>query len=103
NGAKEVFELPLDSELLLNSIRDEVRRNIRVVTVGSTTKVEVGGWSTLRDREREIAGYVSEGLSSRDIAEILGISPRTVETHRAKAMLKMNAANTAELVRMVVT
>jgi two-component system, LuxR family, response regulator FixJ len=44
---------------------------------------------------------VAEGLSNKEIAHRLGISPRTVENYRAWVMERMGAANLAELVRMV--
>ena len=45
---------------------------------------------------------VAEGLSNKEIALKLGLSPRTVENYRAWVMEKMGARNLAELVRMVV-
>jgi two-component system response regulator FixJ len=44
---------------------------------------------------------VAEGLSSKQIALRLGISPRTVENYRAWVMERMNASNVADLVRKV--
>jgi DNA-binding NarL/FixJ family response regulator len=55
---------------------------------------------TLTQREQEILQLVAEGLATKTIAEHLIISPRTVETHRTNIMHKLNAANTAELVRL---
>jgi DNA-binding NarL/FixJ family response regulator len=55
---------------------------------------------TLTQREHEILQLVAEGLSTKIIAERLIISPRTVETHRTNIMHKLQAANTAELVRI---
>jgi len=46
---------------------------------------------------------VVRGASSKEAARALGISPRTVEFHRANALHKLGARNTAELVRMVVS
>lgn len=55
---------------------------------------------TLTERERIVLGQIVKGASSRAVARTLGISPRTVEFHRANAMQKLGARNTAELVRM---
>jgi DNA-binding NarL/FixJ family response regulator len=55
---------------------------------------------TLTQREQEILQLVAGGLSTKIIAERLVISPRTVETHRTNIMHKLQAANTAELVRI---
>ncbi len=56
----------------------------------------------LTPREREIAPLIGQGLTSRMIGERLGISPRTVETHRARLMKKFGVSNTAELVSQIV-
>jgi DNA-binding NarL/FixJ family response regulator len=53
----------------------------------------------LTTREREILKLIAEGRSSKEIAELLFISPRTVERHRANMMEKLNLRKTADLVR----
>ncbi|MCX6140328.1 MAG: response regulator transcription factor [Candidatus Kapabacteria bacterium] len=54
---------------------------------------------TLTKREEEIVTLVAKGLTSQDIAKKLFISPRTVETHRARIMDKLGVNNAAGLVR----
>ena len=54
----------------------------------------------LTDRERQVLAGIMEGRSSRQIGERLGISPRTVEIHRAHLMAKMRAAALPDLVKM---
>src|SRR5699024_5493588 len=56
----------------------------------------------LTPREREIAGYIVNGLTCKETAQILDISHRTVEVHRARLMKKLEAKNTAELVSKIV-
>jgi len=56
--------------------------------------------STLTRREHEIVSHVAAGLTSQEIAEQLGISRRTVETHRARIMTKLGVNNAAGLVRL---
>jgi DNA-binding CsgD family transcriptional regulator len=56
-------------------------------------------FDSLTPRERETLRLVAEGLSSRQIAQRLRISPRTVETHRANGMRKLGLSSVAELVR----
>lgn len=53
----------------------------------------------LTTREREILKFICEGKSNSEVAEILRISIRTVETHRANIMNKFDLRNTAELVK----
>lgn len=55
---------------------------------------------SLTDREIEIVEALSEGLSSDEISVKLLISTFTVNTHRRNAMVKMNARNSAHLVRV---
>lgn len=55
----------------------------------------------LSSREQEIASLVTSGLSSKEIAEKLNISHRTVEVHRRNMMKKMGVTNTAQLVNQL--
>ena len=57
-------------------------------------------YSPLTQRELEILALIAAGKSSKLIAHEIGISTRTVEAHRARAMIKLNAKNTADLVRI---
>ncbi|MET0552504.1 MAG: response regulator transcription factor [Vicinamibacteria bacterium] len=56
-------------------------------------------YEALTDREREVLQLVAEGLTSRGIAGRLGLSPRTVESHRANLIAKLRTPSTAGLVR----
>ena len=55
-------------------------------------------YDALSEREREIFQLIAEGHSNKEVAEILSISPATVETHRAHILQKLDVHNTAELV-----
>lgn len=96
---------------------DEVLRAIRVVAEGgsllspSVTRQVIGEFahrrvpvlshrrlSELTEREREIVGLVSEGLSNDEIAAHLVVSPATVRTHVGRAMVKLGARDRAQLV-----
>jgi DNA-binding NarL/FixJ family response regulator len=57
------------------------------------------GQKPLTRREREVLGLISEGCSNKQGALRMNISPRTFESHRAEAMRKLGARNTADLVR----
>jgi len=56
-------------------------------------------YDALSEREREVLQLVAEGKSSKEIADVLSISPATVETHRAHLLQKLGLRNTAEVVR----
>jgi two-component system response regulator NreC len=59
-------------------------------------------YDLLSEREREILQLVAEGHSSKSVAELLSISPATVETHRAHILQKLDVHSTAELVLFAV-
>ncbi len=56
----------------------------------------------LTSRERGVVQLIAEGHSNKQIANILNISVKTVETHRASAMRKLNLSSAAALVRYAV-
>ena len=57
---------------------------------------------TLTPREREIVQLIAEGQLNKQIGAILGISVKTVETHRAAVMQKLELKNSTELIRYAV-
>jgi DNA-binding NarL/FixJ family response regulator len=73
--------------------------DIRLDTVAERTRTQS---NLLTSREREIVQLVAEGNSNKKIAKMLVISVKTVETHRAAAMHKLNIHSTADLVRYAV-
>lgn len=60
------------------------------------------GVEPLTDREREVLVWISRGLSNGEIADELGISPRTVDTHRTRIMRKLGRRSVADLVSFAV-
>ena len=59
------------------------------------------GREPLTRREREVLELFSSGLSNKDAGRHLGISPRTIEDHRANIMKKLGAKNSTDLIRLV--
>jgi two-component system response regulator FixJ len=57
----------------------------------------------LTRRELQVAELIADGASSKEAGRRLGISPRTVELHRAHIMEKLGARNAADLVRIVLS
>lgn len=66
---------------------------------GKETKITDAHYATLTAREQEILRLLAEGMSTREIAEKLYISPKTVENHRANIMNKLDLHSTLDLVR----
>ncbi|MEW6733238.1 MAG: helix-turn-helix transcriptional regulator [Acidobacteriota bacterium] len=56
----------------------------------------------LSRRERQIVKLISEGHSSREIADTLSVSPRTVEAHRANIYRKLGMHNIADLIKYAI-
>ncbi|MEW9366006.1 response regulator transcription factor, partial [Klebsiella pneumoniae] len=54
-------------------------------------------------RERDVLGQVAHGASNKEAGRRLGISPRTIEVHRARIMDKLGARNAADLMRIVLS
>lgn len=99
-GALDFLEKPVRGDVLLDRVRrslalDEERRREREQAIEIRRR-----FATLRPREAEVMSLVVAGLSNKEIAQNLGLSPRTVEVHRTHVMHKMGAGNLAELVSM---
>ena len=77
-------------------------KSVSKLIVGKYTDFTKKGSSpakTITKREKEIMNLIVDGYTSAEIAEMLFISPRTVETHRSNLMQKLKIKNTAGLVR----
>jgi DNA-binding NarL/FixJ family response regulator len=55
-------------------------------------------YDLLTDREKEILQLLAEGKSNKDAAQLLNVSPHTIESHRTNLMQKLGLHNTAEIV-----
>lgn len=101
SGAADVITKPVDADLLVA----RVRNILRDLHVGSRPTpppaVEVRGFVQLTPHEREVLQLIAEGQSNKEAGRELGISPRTIEVHRARVMEKLGARNTADLMRIV--
>ena len=104
DGASDVVTKPIDTEHLVRIVRDALRQDIHVGAVQSGGRpVEVRGFAQLTPREREVLQLITNGQSNKEAGRELGISPRTIEVHRARVMEKLGARNTADLMRIVLT
>ncbi len=104
SGASDVIIKPIDSEYFLMAVREALRNDIHLgAMIGGHRAVEVRGFSQLTPREREVLQLITNGQSNKEAGRELGISPRTIEVHRARVMEKLGARNTADLMRIVLT
>lgn len=104
SGAADVLTKPLDMDRLVRAMRDTLRRDRHLSAIQSGRRhVEVRGFAQLTPRERDVLQLIAGGKSNKEAGRELGISPRTVEVHRARVKEKLGARNTADLVRIVLT
>jgi two-component system response regulator FixJ len=100
-GAFDFIEKPFDEKRLLESIRTTVSHTRQARDYSTDLRELRARVESLTKRQREVMEFAAAGLSNKEIALRLRISPRTVEIHRAWMMERMQARNLAELVRMV--
>jgi two-component system, LuxR family, response regulator FixJ len=99
-GALHFIEKPFEPAALVGIVSEAVRlAESRPQSADSIESLRAR-FHTLTPREHEILRHVAQGLSSKQIAVELRISPRTVDNHRASIMDKMKAANLSVLIRM---
>jgi two-component system, LuxR family, response regulator FixJ len=100
NGAFDFLEKPVDDAMLLDVLHNALRvdRERRSAAVQRSTSDERR--ERLTRREREILKLLTAGHSNREIATQLGISPRTVEVHKARIMDELECHSLAELIRV---
>lgn len=100
NGAVDFLEKPVDDDVLIDVLRNAIRidaerHRARMKQVETMTRL-----GRLTSRERDVLNLLADGLQHREIAERLGISPRTVEVYKARMMEKLQCRTLAEVVRI---
>ncbi|HQZ13131.1 MAG TPA: LuxR C-terminal-related transcriptional regulator [Devosia sp.] len=103
SGAVDVITKPIDTEYLVRAVRAALAERDAVVPDIVRTLTEVRSFSQLTPREHEVLKLITNGQSNKEAGRELGISPRTIEVHRARVMEKLGARNTADLMRIVLT
>lgn len=91
-GAADFLEKPFEPRELLNALK-QVRQRI-----SSSTDIEKC-LASLSRRERQVLRHIVEGMTAKQTAARLEISPRTVETYREQLMKKTGATGLSQLVR----
>jgi RNA polymerase sigma factor (sigma-70 family) len=100
SGAFDFLEKPVNDEVLLDVLSNAIREDsVRHNTHDAENSVR-SRLSRLTPREREVLNLLVEGLTQREIAGRLSISPRTVEVYKARMMEKLQCRSLAELIRV---
>jgi FixJ family two-component response regulator len=106
NGALDFIEKPFRGSEVVTRIRAAIEANAeRIAAQDAATlpSMNFPGREPLTAREQDVLRGLVEGASNKEIALQLGISPRTIEVHRARIMEKLGAKNAADLIRLVMT
>ncbi len=98
-GAAEFLEKPVHDEQLLEALQNAIRSHVRSRQRLAADRDARERHARLSEREREVLGLIVDGLTNKEIGRALGLSPRTVETHRANLFAKLGAESLAQLIR----
>ncbi|MEQ9811505.1 MAG: response regulator FixJ [Azospirillaceae bacterium] len=101
-GALDFIEKPFDDEVILESIHEALSRGAKIHAETASAEALRANLNRLTAREREVLEQVAVGNPNKAIAYNLGISPRTVEIHRARVIEKLRARSLSHLVRMAI-
>ncbi len=101
HGAFDFLQKPFRDQDLLDRIQRAIVKDGELrKSLGEHTRIRAH-LESLTPREREVLDLMTQGKQNKAIAQVLDVSPRTVEIHRARVMEKMGAQSVAELVRMM--
>ena len=101
HGAFDFLQKPFRDQDLLDRIQKAIARDAQLrLSLGEHARIRAC-LEKLTAREREVLDLLVQGKQNKAVAQVLDVSPRTVEIHRARVMEKMEAQSVAELVRMM--
>jgi FixJ family two-component response regulator len=101
SDAVDFIEKPFDPDQIICAV-EKARARLLIGDASDTTGIAVEAARTkLSERERQVMDLMVKGLHNRHIAKELGISPRTVEVHKARVMEKLGVKSLVEFVRLV--
>jgi FixJ family two-component response regulator len=106
NGALDFIEKPFRGSEIVSRLNEAIEAYARRQAdrpVSSVGSLHFPGREPLTRREREVLEQFTSGASNKEAGRHLGISPRTIEDHRANIMKKLGAKNAADLVRIVMS
>lgn len=101
-GASDYWRLPVSEAHAATRVQRALDRARESAESRARKAMARRRLSMLSTREREVISGLTMGYSNKEIAQSLGISPRTVEIHRANMKDRINVRTTAEAVRLVI-
>jgi two-component system response regulator FixJ len=99
-GAVDFIEKPFEKDALIGALEEGFHRLSRKETTLDRHKDAEVRLHALTPRERDVLSGLARGLPNKTIAYDLGISPRTVEIHRANLMIKLGVRSLSEALRI---
>lgn len=96
-GAFDFIEKPFSADTILGMIE----KAVEIFEARGKSSGDVLSFENLTARENEVLNELITGAANKEIARTLGISPRTVEVHRARILDKFDARNVADLLRII--
>lgn len=101
SGAIDFLEKPIDPDALLSVVRTALDTDAAQRRAAQKAEQIKRQLSILTSREREVMELITKGCNNREIASTLGISPRTVEVHKARVMEKLQVRRVTELMHII--
>ena len=101
-GAVDFLTKPIDETALMTSIRKAIRHDVNNRLTRQESLASRARMERLTEREREVLKHIIQGLPNKHIAQHIGLSTRTVETHRARILQKLEVESLAALIRVAV-
>jgi FixJ family two-component response regulator len=106
NGALDFIEKPFRGSEIVGRLDEAIgayAHRHAEHAASNVASLHFPGREPLTRREREVLERFASGASNKEAGRQLGISPRTIEDHRANIMKKLGARNAADLIRIVMT
>lgn len=106
SGAFDYMLKPFDARAVVTRVGNAIAgfaKRFTPISGSNGVVFEFHGQAQLTPREREVLAQIAAGASNKEAGRRLGISPRTIEVHRARIMEKIGARNAADLVRIVLS
>jgi len=101
NQAVDFLEKPFDAQQLVSTVEAVFQRERERLVTSREAGQRQRRLEALSAREREVLEQLLLGLHNRDVGARLGISPRTVEVHKARILDKLGARNIVDLLRQL--
>ena len=95
-GAVDFHLKPPEEKKIVDAVEKAVSLGIRLFRENAEAKIVLDRWNELTAREQDVMLLVAKGLMNKQIADVLGISEKTVQQHRCSACRKLDLRNAVE-------